>query len=178
MESLYAWIRSLAGYFVFLAVLEQLMSGKKSGRYVHFFAGIILILLVLKPLTGGFHLDEALVREYEALLFQYQAEDLRRELTGAEHQRLNQMVDQYELAVAKTVEDLARAEGCQVRECRVTIGRDSAGEQFGEVTGIRLDLAGAGPGGEALRQRLGRKLAAYYNLEEQYVEIQIVEREG
>ena len=60
----------------------------------------------------------------------------------------------------------------------MTIGRDSAGEQFGEVTGIRLELAGAGPGGEALRQRLGRKLAAYYNLEEQYVEIQIVEREG
>lgn len=178
MEPLYAWIRNLTGYFVFLAVLEQLMSGSRSGRYVRFFAGIILILLVLQPLTGSLRLEDALVREYEALVFQYEAEDLRQELSGAESQRMDQIVDQYQAAVAKTVGELARAEGYQVHECTVQIGRNSGNDHFGEVTGIWLALEKTAAVEEADSEKLKRRLSAYYNLEEEHVEIQIVEREG
>lgn len=178
MEPLYAWIRNLAGYFVFLAVLEQLMGGSRSGRYVRFFAGIILILVVLQPLTGSLRLEDALVREYEALVFQYEAEDLCQELSGAERRRLGQIVDQYQAAVAETVGELARAEGYEVQGCTVQIGRDSEKENFGEVTDIRLILGKTEDVEDADSEKLKRRLAAYYNLEEEHVEIQIVEREG
>lgn len=178
MEQLYGWIRNLAGYFVFLAVLEQLMSGSRSGRYVRFFAGVILILLVLKPLTGGLHLEDVLVREYEALLFQYDTRDLRQEISGAENQRLEWIMDQYELAVAQTVEELARAEGYKVYGCVAVIQRDKGSDRFGEVVEIQLSVGSQDNVGYDDSERLKKKVAVCYDLEEEHVEIQIVEREG
>lgn len=177
-ETVYEWIRNLAGYYIFLAVLEQLLSGKAYGKYVRFFAGVVLILLVLKPVIGGLRLEDALVREYESILFQYEAEDLQQELLGAEEERLSRMVESYEQSAARTVEELARADGYAVRECRVRIEGRSQEERFGQLLEISLKLEKnyrteeKGTGG--LRQRL----AQYYDLEAEHVAIEIVEGEG
>lgn len=45
LNQIYDWVRNLTGYFLFMAVLENLLPGKKYARFVKFFAGIVLILL-------------------------------------------------------------------------------------------------------------------------------------
>ena len=58
MEAFYGWVRSLTGYFLFMLVLEHLLPGKKYGKYIRLFAGMVLILLVLQPLAGNLRIDE------------------------------------------------------------------------------------------------------------------------
>lgn len=234
LNQIYDWVRNLTGYFLFMAVLENLLPGKKYARFVKFFAGIVLILLVLQPLAGSRQLEEVAARYYEAFVFQDQADDLKKEILGVEHQRLEQIFRQYEQAIETDVSLMAEDMGFGVEECRASISGAEGSEQFGTVTRIALkvyweendgsgridgaamqqeegdvseeiriapvdvgsEAAEAGheaefTGSEVSRQvlrrqqeevreaagKLRRKIGAYYNLEDNYVEIQIVEGE-
>lgn len=177
-EQVYEWVRSLAGYYLFLAVLEQLLSGKTYWKYVRFFAGIVLILLVLKPVTKGLRLEDALVREYESILFQYEADDLQQELLGAEKERLSRMVEAYEQAAARAVEELARADGYVVQACRVQVEGRRDDARFGQVLGISMEVEKNSVTESSGIGTLRQKLAQYYDLEAEHVAIQIVEGKG
>ena len=95
MEDLYGWVKNLTGYFLFLAVAENLIAGKKYVKYFHLFAGMVTILLVLQPLAGSMQLEERIARFYEMLVFRYQAEDLQADLLQMEKERLSQMIAHY-----------------------------------------------------------------------------------
>ncbi len=270
MERIYEWLRDLVGFFLFVSVIDHLLPGKAYQKYIRLFSGIVLILLVVQPFTGGLELEEMIARWYESFVFQYEASELDEDLLGIEAQRLADIISQYEEAVAMDVAQMAREEGLEVKGCQAAIAGDTEGADFGQVTGIRLELwkegegeeteGGAGglaagadgqtPAGMAERSsaggsgmsegidpvtpvtpvepvqigagadetgadggvgngtladgtgpeqpdpavsdsalaalepirealaRLRRKIAAYYGLEEQYVEIQVVERQG
>ena len=218
MEDLYGWVKNLTGYFLFLAVAENLIAGKKYVKYFHLFAGMVTILLVLQPLAGSMQLEERIARFYEMLVFRYQAEDLQADLLQMEKERLSQMIAHYEEAVAEDLRQMAGEWGIMVRECQVEIGEEAGSEQFGAIVRIRMAVSMKGeedPYGnsearadrrneqktvEAVEpvvigeedrtkteaapertaeysviERLRRKIASYYDLEEAYVEIQVVE---
>lgn len=183
MEFFYGWIRSLTGYFLFMLILEHLLPGKKYGKYIRLFAGMVLILLVLQPLAGSLRLDEKMVLAYEEAVFRYQAGELKEELLGIGDQQLERMIGQYEEAVELDLRGMAEQEGLSVRSCRAVIGREEQEERFGMVTEIQMEVSGdeaenaVGDAGQLRLAvgKLGRKIAAYYDLEEGHVEIQIVE---
>ena len=140
LNQIYDWVRNLTGYFLFMAVLENLLPGKKYARFVKFFAGIVLILLVLQPLAGSRQLEEVAARYYEAFVFQDQADDLKKEILGVEHQRLEQIFRQYEQAIETDVSLMAEDMGFGVEECRASISGAEGSEQFGTVTRIALKV--------------------------------------
>lgn len=243
VEGLYGWLRNITCYILFMSILDNLLPGKKYGKYLKLFAGMVLILLVVQPLTGGLRLEERLAHYYEAFVFRYEADDLKQELIGMENQRLEQMIAQYEEAVAQDLTLMAGDLGLAVRACRAVINREQGTEQFGMVQSVYMEVAledgeegaegtarAAGPAGadgvaaadiavppvEAVEPvevaepinptgsdadgqgtvpryredrekqeeertavaKLRRKIASYYNLEEAYVEIQVVEGQG
>lgn len=145
MEGVYGWIRSLTGFFLFMAVTDNLLPGTGYRKYIRLFSGMVLILLALQPLTGGLRLEDTISRFYESLVFQYEAEGLKGDILGIEKQRLEQMIGRYEEAVAADVAGMAEAEGFEALECRASIGAEEEGGRFGMVTGIWLKVRrGAG----------------------------------
>lgn len=220
IEGIYGWLRNITCYMLFMSVLDNLLPGKKYGKYLRLFAGMVLILLVVQPFTGGLRLEDRIAHYYEAFVFRYQAEDLKQELLGVEQQRLEQMIGQYEEAVEQDLSVMAEDAGLKVLVCQATICRETESEAFGTVDGIRLEVALAQgtehtktatqkdsvepvkqvepvrigeaqtqeetPPADRKRQeeeraavaKLRRKIASYYNLEESYVEIQVVEGAG
>ncbi|MCI9161695.1 MAG: stage III sporulation protein AF [Lachnospiraceae bacterium] len=225
MDGIYGWIRSIIGFLLFLAVLDNLIPGKNYQKYVRLFAGMATILLVARPLTGGLGLEEKIARVYEALVLQYEAKDLKKEILGMEKQRLGQIIGQYEQAVAEDLTYMARDMGFVVYGCRAKIGEEETEAEFGHVVRIEMQIGlgenekGGITGGENQEEegkaigetavvpvvveeiknigekegqkeaadkgqqekeysavgRLRRKIVSYYELEEDYVEIQVIE---
>ncbi len=99
MEGLYEWIRNITYYLIFMTVVTNLLPDKKYEKYFRLFAGMVLILLVLKPFTGGLRLDDKLAYYFESISFQKEASELSAQLTDMEGVRLKSMVSQYEEAV-------------------------------------------------------------------------------
>lgn len=139
MEGLYGWVRNIAGYFLFLAVLDNLIPGKGYQKYIRLFAGVVVILLVLEPFVGGMRLEERIARFYETRIFQYQAQDLQKEILGMENRRLEGIIKQYETAVAEDIRQMAEDMGFRVYGCQAEIEKREE-ERFGEVRAIWMKV--------------------------------------
>ena len=58
MAGINEWISSIVSYLIFTAAVVSLLPSGKYEKYLRLFAGCVLILLVLKPVTGGLGLEE------------------------------------------------------------------------------------------------------------------------
>ena len=115
MDGLLNWVGNILFFLVLITVSENLLPGKKYNKYIRLCAGMVLILLVVRPLTAGFHLEEQINRYFESFAFQQEARDLSKEILGIEQQRLGQIIDSYEQVVETDLDAMARDYGLVVR---------------------------------------------------------------
>lgn len=65
LEALYDWIRNLAFYLVVMTAMLEVVPGNAYKKYIQFFTGLVLILLVVTPVlevtgtSGKFHAEYA-----------------------------------------------------------------------------------------------------------------------
>lgn len=148
MEAVYEWVRNITYYMIFITVAGNLLADSKYEKYLRFFAGMVLILLVLKPLTGNLRLDERIAYLFESITFQKESGDFRDKLWGMEDQRLNQVMNTYESAVSVDLRGMAETAGYSCRQVRVRIGTDRDSPYYGHVTGIYMKVGSSKEGEE------------------------------
>lgn len=124
MEELYEWIRNITFYLIFMTVVGNLLPNKKYEKYFRLFAGMVLILLVLKPFTGGLRLDDKLAYYFEAITFKSEASELTSELSEMEEKRLVSMIRQYEEAVETDLTQMADSSGFECEKAEAVIEKD------------------------------------------------------
>ncbi|MBE7719981.1 MAG: sporulation protein [Lacrimispora celerecrescens] len=227
MEELFNWIRNITYYLIFITVVGNLLPDKKYEKYIKLFAGMVLILLVLKPITGGLRLDDTLAYYFEAISLKKEAGELTGKLSSMDEKRLETMIARYEEAVGTDLKSMAETEGFDCRTSRVEINKDQESGSFGHVMQVSMVLvpqktgeeakgvavsgngtvpvekvqeveevkiAGSEPekgedkGQEDVRRQkqeensrlsgLRRRIAEYYDLEEQDIEIQMEDGKG
>lgn len=50
LEAIYGWIQNISVYLIVTAAVMHAIPGKDYGKYIRFFSGLVLILLVFTPL--------------------------------------------------------------------------------------------------------------------------------
>ena len=218
MEQIFDWIRSIIYYLIFITVVANLLPNKKYEKYIRFFAGMVLILLVLKPITGGLRLDDTLAYYFESISLKKEATELTGEITKMDGQRLNKMIAKYEDAVSGDLEAMAVSAGFLCSTSKAEINQDQDSKKFGHVVRVSLVLKSEEVKGEeeavpavkgmepiqkvakvegikitpspskqegTIRQEensqvsgLRKKIAEYYGLEEEDIEIQVEDGKG
>ncbi|RHV69744.1 hypothetical protein DXB18_00770 [Clostridium sp. OM02-18AC] len=171
MSAVYEWIRNLTALFLFFSVVENLLPGKKYGKYIRLFAGMVLILLVVEPLTNHLDLEEVLARSYESLLIREEAGGLEANFNEIEKERVTQILKRYEETVCQDIRKLADACGMKPVDCNVSIDGEENSAKFGAVKSISIVLQEESDAEST--KKLLKKIQEYYGLEENYVEIQI-----
>lgn len=63
-EFIYDWMENIAFYMVLMVAITQMIPGNEYKKYVKFFAGMILIILLIKPLVHIFGASEFQSHEY------------------------------------------------------------------------------------------------------------------
>lgn len=140
MEKLLEWVWQITCYLIFITVLMNLLPKKSYEKYIRLFAGMILILLVIKPVTGAFRLDEKMALLFENITFQEEAEEFRRQLSHMEKERLHALVDQYENQAEKDVAAMAEAAGLRVSEVNVEVDRNPEEDSYGRILSIVIEV--------------------------------------
>ncbi len=146
MNGLYQWVGSILCFLIFVTMVQNLLPSKSYEKYIRFFVGMVLILLVMQPFLGGLRLEDRIACYFEAISFQNDARDLSREILGIEKQRLLQVIDAYEQAVERDVAVMAEDAGFAVEAVQAEIDSDQDSEWYGMVTGIMLVVREAGQG--------------------------------
>ena len=57
VQECYDWVWKLAGYLIFMTAVLQLVPGEKDRKYIHFFTGLVLIILIASPVIKFFTSD-------------------------------------------------------------------------------------------------------------------------
>jgi len=70
-EQIYGWMENLAYYFIFLSAVMNFVPDNSYRKYIRYFMGILLIMLLLSPILQYFRLDE----EIELSFFNYTMEE-------------------------------------------------------------------------------------------------------
>lgn len=145
MEGFYQWIRNITYYLIFMTAVVNLLPNKKYEKYFRLFAGMVLILLVLKPFTGGLRLDDKLAYAFESISFQQEASQLKLQLSHMEGKRLESVIGQYEEAVENDLKTMVASSGHVCKKANVVIDGDVKDSSFGRVVSISLVVARAKP---------------------------------
>lgn len=58
-EFLYEWIRNIAFYMVLVTSMIQILPNSTYKKYIRFFTGMILIMLLMTPVLKIFHMEES-----------------------------------------------------------------------------------------------------------------------
>ena len=149
MEVSTHWAGNIVSYLVFLTVLTGLLPAHKYEKYIRLFAGCILLLIVLKPLTDGLRLEERLNYLFTSLSFENEAGELKSEMDEIEVWRRNMVLSQYEAEASKEAVRVAAEAGFSVEKADVELEKDPESEQFASVRSVTVYVAGSEAGTEA-----------------------------
>ena len=140
MDGIYAWVRNIVYYLIFMTIITNLLPAGKYEKYLRLFAGCILILLVMKPLTGSLRLEEKINAIFRSVSFENEAGELKGELDEMEQKRLDHLIGRYEASAEEELIRMAGEDGIEAVAASVVIEGDSRNPDFGKVKKIALRL--------------------------------------
>ena len=65
LDYIYEWMKNIAFYMVIVVAAMQMVAGESYKKYIRFFAGMILILMLTGPILKIFGMSEFQVAEYQ-----------------------------------------------------------------------------------------------------------------
>lgn len=140
MEAVYGWVKNIIYYMIFLSVVNNLLADSKYEKYIRFFAGMVLILLVVSPLTGKLRLDEQISSMFRTISLHNDTSDLKSQLWEMDDRRLQNIMEKYKEAVNQDVAAMAEADGLICVDAGIQIDSDRSSSTYGQVTEIQMQV--------------------------------------
>ncbi len=148
MGAVSEWAGSILSFLILITVIRGILPSKKYEPYLRLFSGLMLILLVLQPVTGGLGLERQIDRAFEAFSFQMDHEELNTRVLGIEKERQEQILKIYENDVAGHVTAMAGEQGLQAESAQVKINGDPESTDYGKVVSVKVKLQSGGATGK------------------------------
>ena len=140
MEGILEWVKQIACYMVLVTVLADLLPKKNYEKYFRLFAGLVLILLVIQPVTGSLKLDTRLSNMFQEIQYEGMAEEFRQRASEMEEKRYQQITDGYAGLIEEDIEAMAQEEGISGVEASVTIEKNPEKEDYGRLQAVRITV--------------------------------------
>lgn len=75
---LYEWIENIAFYMVIITVAMQMIPNNSYKKYIRFFTGLILILMLANPILKIFGMEQELQEFYKSAEYQQKVKEIER----------------------------------------------------------------------------------------------------
>lgn len=131
-EEIYSWMKNLAFFYILLTTVLHLAPSGTYQRYIRFFMGLLLILMLTSPIFSILGRGEALVEEFS---FHYGKEEEERMRREAKELQEDYLKKGYEREIGKNILESLQKKGISIEEAKVYIeGEDiRAALYFGEM---------------------------------------------
>ena len=75
-DYIYEWLENLSGYMLLTAVITQILPGGEYRKYIRFYCGMILIVMLISPLFQIFGIKEEFKKIYTNLEYRQVIEEI------------------------------------------------------------------------------------------------------
>lgn len=111
MEGFYQWLKLILGYRIIMMVVSELAAGEKNRRFVNMFAGMILILIIVKPVFALTDMESLLESGIMERLFEKEYKQPDISLGEAEELRKQALLEEYTKIIRKKITGFVEEEG-------------------------------------------------------------------
>ncbi len=167
MGFIYGWVKNILCFYIFLTAAMHLLPRGSYQKYVRFFCGLLLVILVITPILDLFGEDGALLEKVGQEEFFQEIYNIRLDTKYLEQGQKEAYIKQYEEAIEMDVGRMARQR--QMMADQVTVRLN--GEYEVESIQVRArPIEGGSPDGSEARG-LKQELMEFYQIGERQVEI-------
>lgn len=174
MEWISQWAGNLAVYFIFLSAVMNLLPGGEEKKYLRFFLGLLLILLVLKPVLELKNLDTVLEGNVLAETLADSYAQMVREEEAQKRLGESYVKDACGKELESQVRQLVDSMGYQTQECQVIFFEGETLEI--EEIAVRLtvpDTAADREEKSEILEKIKNRLEEVYNIPQGNINISI-----
>ena len=117
-EALYSWIKCLAIFYILLTMLLHLVPTEKYQKYVRFFMGLVLIVILVTPMLSLLEKNRELPSSFSYL---YSQEENKRLEQDMENLQKNLLEKGYEELLGENIRKDLQKKGIETIKCEVHI---------------------------------------------------------
>lgn len=96
---LYEWIRNVAFYIVIITAVIQILPNNTYKKYIHFFTGLVLILLLMTPVLKILGMDNLSNPQQQGKEFEQKMKEIEKETEYLNEVRLEDYLEEENIEV-------------------------------------------------------------------------------
>lgn len=178
MNVIYSWVKNLVCFYIFITAILHLLPKDSYRKYVKFFTGLLLVILVLTPVLSVLQDEENLYNKIEQAGFLQEMENLKLDTAYLEASQQKIYRREYEKAISMDIEQIVKRQEMSVNKVEVSLTEECQVERIylevglGENDGAYPEKALFSEGAEyPAVYELQKELGDFYQVEEEQVEI-------
>lgn len=161
MEAVFSWVKNIVVFFLVLTLIDEILPDSDYRKYIRLAGGMVLILIVFSPVLKLFDMSDSMDYYYQWESLKTAAAGNSLILDGFDSQSAGErkndwILSQYEGNLREQITTLVENEGYGVDSIQVQVDENEAGEDFGKVLALDMQIYkpeaafAAGKQGEAL----------------------------
>ena len=179
MDIIYGWIKNIICFYIFITVILHLLPKENYRKYVRFFTGMLLVILVMNPVLSLLGKEELILQKISQTRFFQELDNLKMDTQYLEQSQKKVYMREYERAIAMDIDGMAARK--QLNSLRTEV--HLSGEY--QVESVTMELkhdredefslgeksSGTEAEDSAKVQEFRKELMEFYQLEEGQIEI-------
>lgn len=139
MNVILEWVCDIAVYLILVTIILQVIP-KRFRKYISFFTGVLLIILIISPVTGLFNADVKLADYFEIEGMRQALSDMEDMIKFTENVSEEKLIESYNGQIKENVAELIKEYGFRITDIQVGWNLDGEAEGYGSITGIYVVL--------------------------------------
>lgn len=183
MEVVYGWVKNLVCFYIVITAVLHLLPKESYRKYVRFFTGMLLVILVLTPIFSVLQDRGNLYKKIEQAGFFQELESLKLDTAYLEQSQQEIYRKEYEKAISMDIEQMVQRQELQPGDIEVSLTGECQVEKiyieagFPKESESYLEKAGFSAGAEyPAVYELQKELKDFYQIEEEQIEIVMKEQ--
>ena len=137
LDELYGWIQSIAAYLVVSAAVMHAVPGKQYTKYIRFFSGLVLIMLLISPVLRVAGIEQSFLDLYHSREYEMKTREIREAGERLENADIMDFVPEEYIGSTAGRETEEGVSG-ENREMQTENGAENVDESLIEVEEIRI----------------------------------------
>ena len=93
-DQIYGWIQNVSVYLIMTAAVMHAIPGKDYGRYIRFFSGLVLILLMFTPLLRAAGMERRFSELYSGVEYEMERQEIEKAYEIYENSGLDDLLNE------------------------------------------------------------------------------------
>lgn len=141
MEQIYSLVRNIVVYLILVTIIMNLVGKSSYRKYISIFTGMVLILIIAKPILSLFNLSDTFNHYFNNNIFMVESKDYNDELMAADDAGKQAILSEYQNIVKDQIEMILNRYKLYPSQVKTLLNSDEASQEYGMVTEITIVAA-------------------------------------